>query len=79
MAVDEIGVFLKGLKAFLPNRLLQFADGQRIQQVILAIHALVVSACDRKFCLGLGQRTKRMLVLHLRFAGEHFQADAFQS
>jgi hypothetical protein len=64
LAVDEIGVFLKGLKALLPHCLLQFADGQRIQQVILAIDALVVSSSNRKFGLRLGQRTKCMLVLH---------------
>ncbi len=59
--------------------LLQFADGQRIEQVILAVDALVICAPDGQFGLGFGQRTEGVFVLHLRFAGEHFEADAFQA
>ncbi len=77
MVVDEVGVFLKGLEAILPHCLLQFTDGQRVQQMILAVDSLVVSSSDREFRLGLSQGTECVLVLQLRFAGEHFEADAF--
>ncbi len=38
----------------------------------------MVSSTDRKFGLGLGQGTECVLVLHLRLAGEHFEANPFQ-
>ena len=63
LLVDEIGVFLERLEALLPHRMLQFADGQRIQQVIFAVDALVIVAADGEFGLEFGQRTERVLVL----------------
>jgi len=69
----------EGLKTLLPHGLLQLADGKRIQQVILAIHPLVVRASDRKFGLELGDRTQRMFVLNLCFAGEDVQAKTVQA
>ena len=60
--IDEIGVFLKGFKTILPDRLLQFADRQGIQQVILAIDSLMIVASYREFGLRLGQRTKGVFV-----------------
>ena len=77
--VDEIGVFLKSLEAFLPHGLLQFADRQRIEQVIFAVDALMIGPSDGELSLGLRQRTERILVLQLRFARKYVEADAFQS
>jgi len=79
LVVDEVGVFLEGLRALLPHCLLQLADRQRIQQVILAIDALMVRSSDREFGLGLSQGTECVLVLQLRFAGEHFETTSLQT
>ena len=79
LVVDEVGVFLKCLEAVLPHGLLQLADGQRIEQVIFAVDALVIAAADREFGLEFGQRTERILVLQLRFGRENCEADAFQA
>ena len=68
MIVEEIGVFLKSLEALLPHCLLQFADGQRIQQMILAIDSLMVSSAYRQIRLRLGQWSERVLVLSCAFA-----------
>ena len=78
LLVDEVGIFLKRLEAGLPHRMLQLADGQRIQQVIFAVDAIVVAAADRQFGLRFGKRTECVLMLHLRFARQHFEANAFQ-
>ena len=40
---------------------------QRIQQVIFAVHALVIAAADGKLGLEFGQRTEGILVFQLRF------------
>ena len=79
LLVDEVGVFLKCLEAVLPHGLLQLADGQRIQQVIFAVDALVITAADRKLGLELGQRTEGVLVFHLRLGRENGESDSLQS
>ena len=39
----------------------------------------MIAAADRKFGFGFGERTEGMLVLHLRFARQHIQANSFQA
>src|SRR5580658_6980924 len=78
LLVDEIGVFLEGLKAIFAHRLLQLADGERIQQVIFSAYALVVAASHREFRLIFRKRAERVFVLHLRFARQHTKANSFQ-
>ena len=76
LVVDEVGVFLKRLEAVLPHRLLQLADGLRIEQVIFAVHALVIAAADGKLGLELGQRTEGVFMFQLRFGRENGESDA---
>ena len=59
--------------------MLQLADGLRIQQVIFAADAVLIVAADCEFGLGFGQRLEGVLVLHLRFARQHIEADAFDA
>ena len=77
--VDEVGVFLKCLGAFLPHRLLQLADGQGIQQVIFAVHPLVITATDRELSLELGERAEGVVVLQQRFGSENRESNAFEA
>ena len=51
----------------------------RIQQMIFAIHALVIAAADRKLGLKFGQRTESVSCFSLRFARENSQPDAFEA
>ena len=46
---------------------------------ILAAHAVLIVAADLEFGIGFGDRPEGVLVLHLRFAREHVQADAFDA
>ncbi len=59
--------------------MLHLADGERIEQVILAAFAVLVLAADDEIGFGFGERLERVLVLHLRFAREHVQADALDT
>ena len=53
LLVDQVGVFLKSREVILPHRVLHFAYGRRIDQVILAAHPPGVAASDRKFGVGI--------------------------
>src|SRR5207244_13344964 len=79
LAVNEVRIFLEGREALLPHRLLQLADRQRVQQVILAVDALMIRSSNREFGLGLCQRTEGVLMLKLSLAGKHFEANSLQT
>ena len=79
LLVNQFGVLLESGKARLPHRMLQLADGQRIQQVIFAVDAVVIASSDRKFGIGFGKREEGKLMLHLGFARQHTQADSLQT
>ena len=66
-------------KLLLPHRVLQLADGLRIEQVILAVLAVLIMAADHEFGLGIGERLEGVGVLHLRFARQHVEPDAFDA
>ena len=55
----------------LAHSLLQFADGLRIELVVFAVDALVITAADGEFGLELGQRTEGVLVLQKCFGSEN--------
>ena len=57
--------------------MLQLADRRRIQLMTLAAHAVLIFAPDPKFRVRFVGRLHRELMLHERFAGQHFHADAF--
>ena len=59
--------------------MLHLADGERIQQVILAALAVLILAADDEFGLGFGERLEGVGMLHLRFASQHIQADALDA
>ena len=75
----QVGVLLEGGGIVLAHRVLQLADGERIEQVILAALAVLIMAADDQLGLGFGERLEGVGVLHLRFAGQHIQADAFDA
>ena len=79
LLVDQVRVFLESLRVVLPHGMLELADGERIQQVIFAAHAVLIVAADGQFGVVAGDRLEGLLVLHLRFAREHVQADAFDA
>ena len=79
LVVDQLRVFLEGLEALLPDGVLQLADGQRIEQMILAAHAVLIAAADLQLGIGFRQRLESVVVLHLGFARQHIQADAFDA
>ena len=74
LVVDEIGVLLEGLEAVLPNRMLQFADGERIQQVVFAVHSLVIVAAHGEFGFKVGQWPEGVFMLQLRFGAQERRA-----
>src|SRR5450631_4556603 len=78
LVVNEVRVLLKSLEAILPHRLLQFADGLRIEQVILAINPLVIAAADCQLSFELSQRTEGVLVLEQRFGRENGEPNSFK-
>ena len=59
--------------------MLQLADGLRIDQVILAVDAVAVSAANLQFQLRQGARTEAVLVPQDRFLRDHIQAHAFDA
>ena len=61
LVVDGVGEFLEGLVVGLAHRVLQLADGRRIDQVILAAGAIGVVAADREFGLAVGDRAEGVL------------------
>ena len=79
LLVDDAGKFLEGLEFRLPHRVLQFADGDRIQQVALASDAILIFATDAQFRIGFAGRLERELVFHQRFACQHFHGHAFNA
>ena len=79
LVVDQLRVFLEGREARLPDRMLQLADGQRIEEMILAAHAVLIAAADFQLGVGFGNRLKRVIVLQLGFARQHVQSDAFDA
>src|SRR5262249_33138031 len=68
LMVDEIRVFLEGLEVLLPDRMLQFADRQRIQQMVFAVYPLVIVSSDGQLGFELAQRAEGDLMLELRFS-----------
>ena len=79
LLVDQIRVFLERLEALVAHRVLQLADRQRIQQMKLAVHPILISAARIELGLRLRERLISVRMLHLRFARQHFQADAFDA
>ena len=63
----------------LADGMLQLADGERIQQVMLAAHAVLIIAADGQFGVVAGDGLEGERVLHLRFAGQHIEPDAFDA
>ena len=59
--------------------MLHLADGERIEQVELAALAILILAADNEIGLGFGERLEGVCVLHLRFAGQHVEADALNA
>ena len=64
---------------FCADRVLHLADGERIEQVIFAALAVLILAADDELGFRIGERLEGVGVLHLRFAGEHVEADAFDA
>ena len=79
LLIEEVGVFLEGGGVVGANRVLEFADGCRIEQVVLTAFAVLIMAADDQFGFGFGERLKGEGVLHLGFACEHIEADAFDA
>ena len=79
LIVDEVRVLLEGGRVVLADRMLHLADGERIQQVILAAFAVLILAADNQVGLRVGERLEGVGVLHLRLAGEHAEADALDA
>ena len=79
LLVDQVGVLLEGGRVVLPHRVLHLADGERIEQVILAALAVLILAADDQIGLRLRERLEGVGMLHLRLAGQHVQADALDA
>jgi hypothetical protein len=79
LIVDQVGVLLERGGIVGPHRVLQLADGERIEQVILAALAVLIVAADNEVGFGIGERLEGVGVLELGFAGEHVEADAFNA
>ena len=79
LLVDQIGEFLKSLVAPGIGRVAQLRNRLRIQQMVFAVRAVLVIAAEIELGFGIGDRTERALVFHLRFARQYVQADAFDA
>ena len=75
LLVYEICIFLERFEILFANAVLQLADGERVQQVIFAIHAEVIAATNRQLGICVRDRTERKFVLQLRLAGENIQTN----
>ena len=79
LIVQQIGVLLEGGRIVLAHRVLQLADGLRIQQVILAALAVLIVAADDQLGFRLGERLEGVGVLDQRLARQHVQAHALDA
>ena len=79
LLVDQLGILLECREAVLPHRVLQLADRQRIEQMVFAANPVLIFAAGRELGLGFGDRLEGKFVLHLRFARQHIQPDAFDA
>ena len=79
LIVDEVGVFLKSGGVVGPDRMLQFADGEGIEQVVLTALAVLIMAANDEVGFGIGEGLESVGVLELGFAGEHVEAHAFDA
>ena len=79
LIVEQVGVFLERGRIVLPHRVLQLADGLRIEQVILAALAILIMAANDQFGLRFGERLEGVGVLELRFARQHVEAHALDA
>ncbi len=77
--IDQIRVFLECLRIPLADGMLELADGERVQQVMLAAHAVLIIAAHGQFGVVAGDGLEGERVLHLRFAGQHIEPDAFDA
>ena len=77
--VDQVRVFLEGLRVLLAHGVLQLADREGIEQVILAAHTVLIIAAHGQFGIVAGDGPEGQRVLHLRFAGQHVEAHAFDA
>src|SRR5581483_5738711 len=76
LRVDQVSVFLKCLVIPFANAVLQFADGERIQEMILAVYAEMVAAADSQLGISVRYRAECKLVFQLRLAGKHLKPHA---
>ena len=79
LLIQQVGVFLEGRRIVLPHGMLQLADGQRIQQVILAALAVLILAADHQVGLRFSERLEGVSMLHLRLARQHVQPHALNA
>ncbi len=79
LLIEEVGVLLEGGGVVGANGVLQFADGGRIEQVVLAAFAILIVPADDQFGFRISEGLEGVGVLHLRFAGEHVETDTFNT
>ncbi len=79
LLIDEVGVFLEGLEAFVLDRVLQLADGERIEKVVFAAHAVLIIAADGEFGVAIGDGMIGERVLHDGLACQDVKSDAFNA
>ncbi len=73
LIVDQLRILLIGLVAGRPHRMLQLADGRRIEQVIFPVDAILVLAARFQFGIGIGDRLECVFVPQSHFSGQHIQ------
>ena len=77
--VDQVCEFLKRVVAVFTDRMLELADGLRIDQMIFAADAVLIVAADLKLGFRFRGAAVGVFVLHRRLAREHIQANAFET
>ena len=79
LVIDEVGVLLESGRVVIADSMLHLADGERIEEVIFAALAVLILAANDEVGFGVSEGLEGVGVLHLRFASEHVEADAFDA
>ncbi len=79
LLVDQLRIFLERRVALLPDGVLQLADGERIQQMIFAVDAVLIIAADGELGFGFRDGRKAKLCLATASLRQHVQTDAFDA
>ena len=74
-----VRVLFVGCVAFGSDGGLDGCDGLRIQEMVFAADAILIGSADIEFGFGVGERPEGVIMFHLGFFGQDFQADAFDA